>query len=355
MRLDELEYDFPPALIAQRPAEPRDSCRLLVVDRATGQLAHRTFADLPSLLHPGDVVVLNDSRVLPARVHATRPSGGRVELLFLHPVEAGAGVGDPAAWEVLARPSNRLRAGGTVTLPHGDQIRLVELLGEGRWSVSAEPGADVVAILQRDGEMPLPPYIKTPLAAAEDYQTVFSGPLGSAAAPTAGLHVTPGLLASLSAGGIEVVRVTLHVGLDTFRPITEPIVEDHAIHREVYQVSPDAAAALDAARADGRRLVAVGTTAVRVLETLYRDSPMGGAFSAPLVGSTSLYITPGYRFAAVGAVVTNFHLPHTSLLALVMAFAGVDVVRAAYAEAIARRYRLFSFGDAMFVDGEVAL
>jgi S-adenosylmethionine:tRNA ribosyltransferase-isomerase len=351
MRLDELDYDYPAELIAQRPTDPRDACRLLVVDRGSGELAHRGFTDLPELLRPDDVVVLNDSRVLPARMHATKPTGGRVELLFLHPAAARAHDGADS-WEALARPSNRLHPGGTLTLPGGETVHLVALLGEGRWLVAAEPGTTIVTVLQRHGEMPLPPYIKTPLATAEEYQTVFAEQLGSAAAPTAGLHFTAALLQRLAAMGVQTVRVTLHVGLDTFRPITEPTIEDHAIHREAYEVEPEAAATLDAARAEGRRLVAVGTTAVRVLETLYADAPPGGPPSAPLVGSTAVYITPGYRFRAVGALLTNFHLPRTSLLALVMAFAGADTIRAAYAEAIARRYRLFSFGDAMLIAGQ---
>jgi S-adenosylmethionine:tRNA ribosyltransferase-isomerase len=345
MRLEELDYDFPADLIAQAPSEPRDACRLLVVDRHTGDLAHRTFSDLPELLRPGDVVVLNDSRVLPARVQAVKPTGGRVELLFLHPTS------DRDTWEALARPSNRLRPGARISLPGGETLRLVELMGEGRWLVAAEPGTDVVATLQRHGEMPLPPYIKTPLSHADEYQTVYAEPLGSAAAPTAGLHFTPELLDRLSAARVEIVRVTLHVGLDTFRPITEPTVEDHVIHREVYQVGEAAAAALDAARAEGRRVVAVGTTSVRVLETLYADALPAGRHTGPLSGSTSIYITPGYRFSAVDALLTNFHLPRTSLLALVMAFAGGEAMRGAYLEAVASRYRLFSFGDAMLIEG----
>jgi S-adenosylmethionine:tRNA ribosyltransferase-isomerase len=377
VRLEELDFPFPEELIAQEPSEPRDSCRLLVMDREAGDIQHRIFRELPELLRAGDVLVLNDSRVLPARVFARKESGGLVELLFLHELEprsayspngaAGepAGSGSAEVWEVLARPSARLREGLSLRLEGGPELRLVGRLGEGRWRLLLPEGVEGVALLESHGSLPLPPYIKTALRQDADYQTVFARDPGSAAAPTAGLHFTPGLLAHLAEVGVETASVTLHVGLDTFRPVTAPRVEDHVIHREYYSVQPDPLRRLNRARAEGRRLVAVGTTSVRVLETLYgglRESDpagaVGGAGAAEsdlgetaARGHTSLFITPGYRFRAVGALITNFHLPRTSLLALVMAFAGADRTRAAYREAITRRYRFFSFGDAMLIQG----
>lgn len=324
--------------------EPRDACRLMVVDTVGGSIVHDCFRDLQHHLLPGDVLVVNDSRVVAARLWLHKATGGRVELLFLHPC-AGAG----GLWEVLARPSGRLRPGQVLRTPRGREVHLAARLGEGRWHVGLDDEPGFRTVLESEGVMPLPPYIKTPLARPDDYQTVYAQSEGSAAAPTAGLHFTHELLTSLRAGGIDVVPVTLHVGIDTFRPLTEECVEDHRIHQEAYDVPPDSIARLDTARAEGRRLVAVGTTAVRVLETLYRDAEPGAPSMAPPAGWTGLFITPGHRFRAVDAIVTNFHLPRTSLLALVMAFAGLDVIREAYHEAVRERYRVYSFGDAMLI------
>lgn len=342
MRLDELDLDIPGELIAQTPLAPRDACRLMVVDPVEKSMVHACFRDLPQHLGPTDVLVVNDSRVTPARLWAHKPSGGRVELLFLRPQEDGL-------WEALARPSGRLRVGQVLQTARGRELRITAGLGEGRWLVAPPPRSPVRALLAEEGVMPLPPYIKTPLQRTSDYQTVYADPEGSAAAPTAGLHFTPQLLARLQAGGIEVISVTLHVGIDTFRPVTEERVEDHVIHQEDYEVSPDALARLDAARAEGRRVVAVGTTAVRVLETLYQGVAPGAPAEAAPAGRTGVFITPGYRFRAVDAVLTNFHVPRTSLLALVMAFAGVEQIRSAYALAVQERYRFYSFGDAMLI------
>jgi S-adenosylmethionine:tRNA ribosyltransferase-isomerase len=311
MRSDELDYDLPEELIAQRPLERRDESRLLVYERETGAVRHRRFAELPEELR-GELVVVNDTRVVPARIRARRPSGGEAEVLLLEPVGAGE-------WEALARPSRRLRA--------GDRLGPAELLaplGGGRWRVRLD-GAPA-------GEMPLPPYIKEALGDPERYQTVYAREEGSAAAPTAGLHFTPELLARL-----DVERVTLHVGLDTFRPVTAATLEAHEIHSERYSVE---AAAWERIRA-ADRVLAVGTTTVRVLESLARG--------APLAGRTDLFITPGLEFRRVDALLTNFHLPRTTLLALVMAFAGVEETRELYRVAIAERYRFYSFGDAMLV------
>jgi S-adenosylmethionine:tRNA ribosyltransferase-isomerase len=311
MRSSELDYELPPELIAQHPAEPRDASRLLVFDRATGAVRHRHVAGLAEEAG-GALVVVNDTRVLPARLRLRRETGGEVEVLLLEQLADGV-------WEALARPSRRLRAGerlGTVTL--------LEHAGEGRWRVrlSGEP----------DGELPLPPYIHEPLREPGRYQTVFARAAGSAAAPTAGLHFTPELL-----GRLDVERVTLHVGLDTFRPLAADTLEGHRLHGERYQVSPAAWQRIG----EAERVLAVGTTTVRVLETVAR--------SGALEGRTELFVTPGFAFRRVDALLTNFHLPRSTLLALVMAFAGVEETRDLYRLAIAERYRFYSFGDAMLV------
>ncbi|GAB4243964.1 MAG: tRNA preQ1(34) S-adenosylmethionine ribosyltransferase-isomerase QueA [Thermoleophilia bacterium] len=353
MDLAELDFAFPEELIAQHPREPRDACRLLVLARDSGAIAHRIFRDLPELLVPGDVLVLNDSRVLPARLRAVKETGGRVELLFLRAVDAPLSNGG-RVWEALARPSHRLRAGLRLRLPGGESVSLERSLGAGRWLVAGPEGSSLLDVMDRWGEMPLPPYIKASLRDRSEYQTVFAAEPGSAAAPTAGLHFTQDLLTRLRVAGVQTATVTLHVGLDTFRPISTGRVEDHPIHTEAYRVDHATLAALNSARATGRRLVAVGTTTVRVLETLYAEAREGAPATGPAAGFTDIFITPGYRFRAVDALITNFHLPRTSLLALVMAFAGVELTRHAYAEAVAQRYRFFSFGDAMLIHGDLA-
>ena len=317
MRATELDYDLPPELVAQHPVEPRDASRLLVFDRATGAIRHRTFRDLPDELD-GHLVVVNDTRVVPARLRLRRETGAEVEVLLLEPQGDGM-------WEALARPSRRLRCGEELhAVSRGSSVELVEALGEGRWIVRlrGEP----------HGEVPLPPYIHEPQDDPERYQTVYADEAGSAAAPTAGLHFSRPLLDRL-----DPVSVTLHVGLDTFRPLATETLEEHAIHGERYRVDAAAWARIEAAE----RVLAVGTTTTRVLETLAR----GG----PLEGRTTLYITPGFAFRRVDALLTNFHLPRTTLLALVMAFAGVEETRRLYAVAVEERYRFYSFGDAMLV------
>jgi S-adenosylmethionine:tRNA ribosyltransferase-isomerase len=313
MKARELEYDLPPELIAQRPAARRDESRLLVYDRVSGAVRHRYFVDLPDELVRGELVVVNDTRVLPARIRTQRESGGAVEVLLLEPL------GEDGLWEGLARPSRRLRAGERL-----GPVELVEPLGEGRWRLRLE-GAPA-------GETPLPPYITEPLADSERYQTVYAREEGSAAAPTAGLHFTPELLERL-----DLERVTLHVGLDTFRPIAVEDLAEHEIHSERYEVDPDAWERIRSAE----RVLAVGTTTVRVLETV--------ASNSLLQGRTALFIQPGYEFRRVDALLTNFHLPRSTLLALVMAFAGVEETRELYRIAIEERYRFYSFGDAMLV------
>jgi S-adenosylmethionine:tRNA ribosyltransferase-isomerase len=308
MDLSELDYELPPELIAQHPAARRDASRLLVYERATGAIRHRTFAELPDELH-GELVVVNDTRVVPARIPLESPRG---EVLLLERLGDGT-------WEGLARPTRRLRAGRRY-----GPVELLEHLGEGRWRLRLEG--------EPAGETPLPPYITEPLGDPSRYQTVYAREAGSAAAPTAGLHFTPELLARL-----DPARVTLHVGLDTFRPVNEERLEEHRIHGERYEVEPEAWERIGAVD----RVLAVGTTTVRVLETLAR----GG----PLAGRTELFVTPGFEFRRVDALLTNFHLPRSTLLALVMAFAGVEETRRLYHLAVEERYRFFSFGDAMLL------
>ena len=308
MDLDALDYDLPAELVAQRPTARRDGSRLLVYDRASGDVRHRRFSELPEEIGT-ELVVVNDTRVVPARIPIERPRG---EVLLLERI------GDDL-WEGLARPTRRLKPGRTY-----GPVELIEHLGEGRWRLRLDG--------EPDGTTPLPPYITEPLADPDRYQTVYARDAGSAAAPTAGLHFTPELLTRF-----DVERVTLHVGLDTFRPVTEPRLEEHAIHGERYSVEPDAWQRIN----EASRVLAVGTTTVRTLETLARG--------APLAGRTELFITPGFDFRRTDALLTNFHLPRTTLLALVMAFAGIDETRRLYRTAIEARYRFYSFGDAMLI------
>ncbi|MBA3434003.1 MAG: tRNA preQ1(34) S-adenosylmethionine ribosyltransferase-isomerase QueA [Actinobacteria bacterium] len=305
-----LDYDLPPELIAQHPPVRRDSSRLLVYRRGSGEIEHRAFSELPELL-TGELVVVNDTRVVPARLRLRRATGGAVEVLLLE--RRGA----DGMWEGLARPGRRLKAGERL-----GAVELVEPLGDGRWLLRFEDGVE--------GEVPLPPYIREPLADPERYQTVYARVNGSVAAPTAGLHLTPELLAEL-----RPVTVTLHIGLDTFRPVTSATLEGHELHGERYSVEEDAWGRIVGAE----RVLAVGTTTVRALESVAR--------TAELSGRTTLFITPGFVFRRVDALLTNFHLPRSSLLALVMAFVGVEEAREIYRAAVAERYRFYSFGDAM--------
>ncbi len=311
MDIAELDYELPPELIAQTPVEPRDSSRLLVYRRAGGAIEHHLASALPRLLSR-ELVVVNDTRVVPARLRLRRETGGAVEILLVERLDDGS-------WEALARPAGRLRPGERL-----GPVELVEPLGAGRWTVRLEG--------EPDGQAPLPPYIHEPLRDPGRYQTVYAREAGSAAAPTAGLHLTPELVERL-----DPVRVTLHVGLDTFRPVTAPRLEEHELHGERYSVAAEAWERIAAAE----RVLAVGTTTVRVLETVVRG--------APLDGRTSLFVTPGFEFQRVDALLTNFHLPRSTLLALVMAFAGVEETRELYRVAVAERYRFYSFGDAMLV------
>ena len=313
MKSSELDYSLPRELIAQRPLERRDHSRLLVYERSSGEIRHRRFDELPEELVAGTLTVVNDTRVLPARLRLERPGGGEAEVLLLERL------GENGTWEGLARPSRKLRAGQRL-----GPVELVEPLGEGRWRLRLEG--------EPEGEAPLPPYITEPLGDPERYQTVYAKREGSAAAPTAGLHFTPELL-----GQLDVERVTLNVGLDTFRPVAAEELAEHDLHSERYSVSERAWERVRSAT----RVLAVGTTTVRVLETLARG--------APLEGRTSLFVTPGFEFRRVDTLLTNFHLPRSTLLALVMAFAGIEETRAIYRLAIEEQYRFYSFGDAMLI------
>lgn len=339
--VDSYDYDLPADLIAQRPAEPRDASRLLVLERETGSVAHRKFTDLLDYITASDVLVLNDTRVLPARLLGHKQTGGKAEVLLLRPLG-----GDD--WEALVKPARRLQPGTTVLF---QDPRLVVVIGETAGNntntrrVTLQCDGPQDEILASVGQLPLPPYIHAEPEDPQRYQTVFANVPGSAAAPTAGLHFTPELLAKLAERGTKIVYVTLHVGLDTFRPVTADHVTEHVIHREAYSVSPETAAVINEVRAQGGRCFAVGTTTCRTLESAVSDE----GFIQPRTDETSLFIYPGYRFRAVDVLITNFHLPRSSLLMLVSAFAGKANIEAAYQQAIRHQYRFFSFGDAMLL------
>lgn len=341
MKTSEFDYDLPEACIAQTPAEPRDSSRMLVLDRATGAMSHRRFAEIGEFLHPGDLLVNNDTRVIPARLKARKLTGGAVELLMLRRLR-------PLTWEVLIGGKNVVLGSKVMIEGRPDLSATVieELDGPRRVVQFSEP---ITPLLDELGETPLPPYIHERLADKERYQTVYARTPGSAAAPTAGLHFTPRLLDELKAKGINVASVTLHVGLDTFAPVNEDDVSDHKIHTEYCELPRETAQAINDTRAAGKRVIAVGTTSVRTLETAGRALAGAGGLVQPWVGNTDLYIKPGFQYQLVDAMITNFHLPRSTLLMLVSAFAGRERVLAAYETAKAEGYRFFSFGDAMLI------
>ena len=333
MVTSELDYELPEGLIAQRPADPRDSSRLMVVDVHKGNIEHHVFRDLPSFLRSGDAAVLNETKVLPARLSVRRPGGGISELLFLR--ELGE---EGEVWEVMARPSRRLRSGMALSAG-SDELRVVKPLGEGRWVVA---GTNVPEVLRRHGRLPLPPYIRATPEAERSYQTVYARKPGSAAAPTAGLHFTGEVLEEVKRAGAEISYVTLHVGAGTFSPVRVEKLEDHRMHAEYYSVPDETARTVSGAE----RVVAVGTTVARALESW--------AQSGAREGDSELFISPGYAWKLVDVLLTNFHLPRSTLLAMVMAFAGKELVREAYEIAVRERYRFYSFGDAMLLLGERA-
>jgi S-adenosylmethionine:tRNA ribosyltransferase-isomerase len=347
MLTSDFNYALPPELIAQEPAAQRDASRLMVVRRATGSLEHRQFADLPALLTPGDLLVLNDTRVLPARLLGHKPTGGKIELLFL---EENA----DSTWEALLRTgSKRPGTGTTLNLAGGASATLLAAGEKGRVTLRIASPRPILDLLEQHGLPPLPPYIQRSEVSGqrsmEDrarYQTVYAREPGAIAAPTAGLHFTPELFHSLEQRGIQRTFVTLHVGIGTFRPVTAERVEDHRMEAERYTVPPETAAHIAVTRRAGGRIVAVGSTSTRTLETVAAEH--GGAIFAAS-GRTSLFIVPPYRYRVVDALITNFHLPCSTLLMMVGAFAGTELIRRAYAEAVRERYRFFSYGDAMLI------
>ena len=365
-RTEAYDYELPAELVAARPAERRDASRLLVVDRARGRFTDAAFPALLERLSPGDAVVVNDSRVFPARLLGRKPTGARAEILLVRPEAPSLEPTDPfdradtRLWRAMVRPGGKLKPGRTVDIAGGFTVEILDSAPDGTRLVRLAGDEDPWTLIQRHGRVPLPPYIVRDGAArdgaardgaprddAEDrerYQTVYAAPAGSVAAPTAGLHFTPELLAALEARGARLVRLTLHVGFGTFRPVTATRVEEHRVAPEAYSFSPEAADQLNATRAAGGRVFAIGTTSCRVLETV----GAAGRFE-PGRGWTDLFIRPPYDFHAVDALVTNFHLPRSSLLMLVAAFAGRELALAAYAHAIRERYRFYSYGDAMLI------
>jgi S-adenosylmethionine:tRNA ribosyltransferase-isomerase len=341
LQTSEFDFDLPAELIAQHPVEPRDRSRLMVV-RRTGSIEHRYFSDLPELLSAGDVVVRNNTRVVPARLLGKREStGGAWEGLFLRE--------DDGAWLILAKTRGSVQPDERIVVEGGLILRVGSRTSDGRWVVRPEDPTPAATLLERHGHVPLPPYIRKGRDVVEDrerYQTLFAVIPGAVAAPTAGLHFTSDVFDRLRRRGVNCVDLTLHVGIGTFRPIEVERIEDHAIHSEWAELTLEAAQTINAAKLRRNRVVAVGTTSARTLETAVRDSIDG---IQPFSGETGLYIQPGHRFRAVDALITNFHLPRSSLLVLVSAFAGIDLVRRAYVEAVRERYRFYSYGDAMLI------
>lgn len=339
MKKSDFYFDLPEELIAQTPLEKRDASRLLLLDRKSGDMDHRSFYELPAFLRKGDCLVLNDTRVLPARLLGTRESGGSVELVLLRDL------GD-RRWECLSRPGRKTKPGTKLIFGDGQLTGVVESVAEGgNRIVRFEYEGIFLEVLERLGKMPLPPYIKEELQDAERYQTVYSRELGSAAAPTAGLHFTPELLEKIADMGVRICFVTLHVGLGTFRPVKEEEIEDHEMHSEFCVVSSETARIVNETKENGGRVIAVGTTSCRTLESFTGEDGRLRDGS----GWTNIFIYPGYRFKCIDALITNFHLPESTLIMLVSALAGREHILNAYKTAVRERYRFFSFGDAMFI------
>ena len=339
MKTQDFDYDLPEELIAQTPLQQRDSSRLLVLDKNTGDLQHRHFFDIIDFLKPGDCLVLNNSRVLPARLIGHRPTGGAVEVLLLRDL------GDKK-WECLCKPGRKMQVGSQVIFGDGELTATVaEIREDGNRVVEFHYEGIFLEVLERLGKMPLPPYIKAELADQERYQTVYSKEVGSAAAPTAGLHFTQELLEKVRSKGVKTAFVTLHVGLGTFRPVKAEEITEHHMHSELCMIGDETAQILNETKAAGGRIVCVGTTSCRTLESLVGED---GTFRASSKW-TEIFIYPGYKFKAMDALITNFHLPESTLVMLVSAFAGREQVLHAYEEAVKERYRFFSFGDAMFI------
>ncbi len=340
MKLSDFMYDLPEERIAQTPVEPRDHSRLMVLHRDTGKIEHKHFYDIVDYLNPGDCLVINETRVIPARLYGERPTGGACEVLLLKQL-------GPKRWETLVRPGKKLKPGAEVIFGDGRlKCRVLESTDAGGRVVEFECEGSFEATLDALGEMPLPPYIHEKLENPGRYQTVYAKQDGSAAAPTAGLHFTPELLDRIKAKGVDVVPVLLHVGLGTFRPVKAENIEEHEMHSEYFEVSEDAAARVNAARARGNRVIAVGTTSVRTLESAAEDGKL-----VAKRGDTNIFIKPGYRFQLVDALITNFHLPGSTLIMLVSALYDRERILDAYRIAVDMEYRFFSFGDAMLIMG----
>ncbi len=339
MKKSDFNFELPPELIAQTPLEKRDSSRLMCLDRESGEVTHRVFSDIAGLLRPGDCLVMNDSRVLPARLLGVRESGGATELLLLRDLGEGR-------WECLVRPGKRTRPGTRISFGGGELTAEVLSVAEGgNRIVCFDYEGIFLEVLERLGKMPLPPYIKAELNDPERYQTVYSKALGSAAAPTAGLHFTRELLDEIAARGVRECFITLHVGLGTFRPVKEEEIEEHDMHSEFCIIPEETARTVNECREKGGRVVCVGTTSCRTLESFANED---GTLEAKS-GWTDIFIYPGYKFKCMDALITNFHLPESTLIMLVSAFAGREHILNAYAEAVREKYRFFSFGDAMFI------
>ena len=339
MKLSDFMYDLPEARIAQTPVEPRDHSRLMVIHRDTGAIEHRHFYDIIDYLNPGDCLVINETKVIPARLYGERPTGGAVEVLLLKQL-------GPKRWETLVRPGKKLKPGAEVLFGDGRlKCRVLETTDVGGRIVEFECDGSFEAALDALGEMPLPPYIHEKLQDRDRYQTVYAKQDGSAAAPTAGLHFTPGLMDRIRARGVDIVPVLLHVGLGTFRPVKVENIEEHEMHSEYFEVTREAADRVNAARARGGRIIAVGTTSVRTLES----AAEGGKLVSKR-GDTNIFIKPGYRFQLVDALITNFHLPGSTLIMLVSALWDRERILEAYKTAVENEYRFFSFGDAMLIE-----
>lgn len=339
MKTADFDYYLPEELIAQTPAEPRDSSRLLHYERATGKIEHRRFYDIADMLKPGDLLVRNNTRVLPARLYSYTPNGGRVEVLLLKRINY-------TDWEVLVKPGKKACVGAKLTVNEELSLEVKAVVDEGNRIVSFSFDGVFENILSRAGEMPLPPYIKEKLKDKERYNTVYSAVDGSAAAPTAGLHFTEELFAKLKSRGVEIADVLLHVGLGTFRPVKEDDALNHKMHSEFYSIDGENAEKINRAKREGRRVIAVGTTSVRTLESVADEN----GFVKECSGNTEIFIYPGYRFKCVDGIITNFHLPKSTLIMLVSAFCGREETLKVYNVAVKERYRFFSFGDAMFIE-----
>ena len=340
MKKSDFYFDLPERLIAQHPLEQRDHSRMLVLDKTTGAITHRHFNDILEYLRPGDVLVLNNTRVIPARLFGVKKGGtAHIEVLLLKPVE-----NQPDCWEVLVRPGKRVKQGAQVDFGEGRMTGTIVEETEGGRIMQFHYDGIFNEILDELGTMPLPPYIKEKLEDQERYQTVYAKERGSAAAPTAGLHFTKALLEQVKAKGVEVVEVLLHVGLGTFRPVQVDDILEHKMHSEFYRITPEAAASINKALEENRRVIAVGTTSTRTLESAAKDGRVVAG-----EGETSIFIYPGYQFQILSGLITNFHLPKSTLVMLVSALAGREHVLHAYEVAVQERYRFFSFGDAMFI------